>query len=92
MTVYRFSITRINGARPKVSPTPEDIRQLRFRVQLERAVNSITAAQKICAAACGTSLRTWTQWEAGDRWMHPSFWERARNSLCEMPTLQSARS
>ncbi len=35
----------------------------------------ITAAQDWCAAAVHTKRRPWQQWEAGDRSMHPAFWE-----------------
>ena len=54
----------LNG--PGATPAPASIRATR-----ERAGLSQTAA----AALVHGSLRTWQQWEAGDRKMHPAFWE-----------------
>lgn len=51
------------------SPTTEQIRTAR-----ESAGLSQTAA----AALLHTTCRTWQQWEAGDRRMHPAFWELFR--------------
>ncbi|MFA6904414.1 MAG: helix-turn-helix domain-containing protein [Gallionellaceae bacterium] len=48
------------------NPTPEEIRQAR-----EAAGLTQTAA----AAILHTTCRTFQQWEAGDRRMHPAFWE-----------------
>jgi len=48
------------------NPSPADIRAGR-----EAAGLSQTAA----AALLHTGCRTWQQWEAGDRRMHPAFWE-----------------
>ena len=54
-------------ARPDVTtPTPAAIRTAR-----EAAGLSQTAA----GALVHTTCRTWQQWEAGDRRMHPAFWE-----------------
>lgn len=47
-------------------PVPSDIREAR-----ERAGLSQTAAGALVHTAC----RTWQQWEAGDRKMHPGLWE-----------------
>ena len=35
-----------------------------------------------------SSLRTWQQWEAGDRKMHPGMWElfRLKSALIERPS------
>ena len=51
----------ING-----NPTPEDIRAARAAAGLTQ-----TAAGQLLHVA----LRTWQQWEAGDRPMHPGLWE-----------------
>jgi hypothetical protein len=63
------------------SPTPEDVRAIRVRVQAAHALGNVTAAQSVCAEACGTSLRTWIQWEAGTRRMHRDFWDLAQSKL-----------
>ena len=48
------------------NPTPETIKKTRLKT-------SIT--QTAAAALLHTTCRTWQQWEAGDRRMHPAFWE-----------------
>jgi DNA-binding transcriptional regulator YiaG len=48
------------------SPAPED-------VLAARQAAGLTQTQ--AAALVHTGLRTWQQWEAGDRGMHPAFWE-----------------
>lgn len=60
---------RSRGGSPSRNPTPEEIRAAR-----EAAGLSQTAA----GAAVHTTCRTWQQWEAGDRRMHPAFWELFR--------------
>jgi len=54
---------------PKSNPEPAEVRAAR-----EAAGLSQTAA----GALVHTSCRTWQQWEAGDRRMHPAFWELFR--------------
>lgn len=49
-----------------LNPASADIRAARMAAGLTQ-----TQAAKIIH--CG--LRTWQQWEAGDRQMHPAFWE-----------------
>lgn len=51
------------------NPAPAEVRAAR-----EAAGLSQTAA----AALVHTSLRAWQQWEAGERRMHPAFWELFR--------------
>ncbi|CAM3842071.1 XRE family transcriptional regulator [Vreelandella rituensis] len=51
---------------PRVSPTPEHIRETRLKAGL---------TQTQAGALVHTTCRTWQQWEAGDRGMHPAFWE-----------------
>ena len=51
---------------PNRNPPPEEIRDAR-----EAAGLSQTAA----GALVHTTCRTWQQWEAGDRRMHPAFFE-----------------
>ena len=48
------------------SPTPEEIRQARELAGLSQT----QAAETVHAG-----LRSWQHWEAGDRVMHPAFWE-----------------
>jgi len=57
---------RSRGGSPSRNPTPEEIRAAR-----ETAGLSQTAA----GALVHTTCRTWQQWEAGDRRMHPAFFE-----------------
>lgn len=71
---------------PSANPTPEEIRAAR-----EAAGLSQTAA----GAAVHTTCRTWQQWEAGDRRMHPAFWELFRiksapNYACQRDRLTAA--
>jgi DNA-binding transcriptional regulator YiaG len=54
---------------PFANPSPEEVRATR-----EAAGLSQTAA----GALVHTTCRTWQQWEAGDRRMHPAFWELFR--------------
>lgn len=51
---------------PSANPTPAEVRAAR-----EAAGLSQTAA----GALVHTTCRTWQQWEAGDRRMHPAFFE-----------------
>lgn len=57
-----------------IAPTPASVREARENVQAALGLG-ITAAQDWCAAAVHTKRRPWQQWEAGDRAMHPAFWE-----------------
>ena len=49
-----------------VSPSPAEVRAARVASGL---------TQTAAAALLHTTCRTWQQWEAGDRAMHPAFWE-----------------
>jgi len=57
-----------------INPAPAEVRAAR-----EAAGLSQTAAGVLVHTTC----RTWQQWEAGDRRMHPAFWElfRIKSSL-----------
>lgn len=57
---------------PSANPRPEQIRAAR-----EAAGLSQTEAAKLIHC----SLRGWQQWEAGERSMHPAFWELFRHKL-----------
>lgn len=48
------------------NPTPAEIRQARETAGL---------TQPKAAALLHATLRAWQMWEAGDRKMHPAFWE-----------------
>lgn len=52
-----------------LNPVKEEIRKVR-----ESAGLSQTSAADMVHTTC----RTWQQWEAGDRRMHPAFWELFR--------------
>lgn len=48
------------------SPTPPEVREARQRLGL---------TQTEAGAVIYASLRTWQDWEAGLRRMHPAFWD-----------------
>ena len=66
---------RSRGGAPSRNPTPDDV-----RVAREAAGLTQTQAGALVHAGC----RTWQQWEAGERRMHPAFWElfRAKAAHC----------
>lgn len=49
-----------------ISPSPVEVKQARAAAGLTQ-----TEASQLVHAG----LRSWMQWEAGDRAMHPAFWE-----------------
>ncbi|PKE27458.1 transcriptional regulator [Rahnella sp. AA] len=49
-----------------MTPTPDEIKAAR---------NLAALTQTEAAALTHSKLRTWQQWEAGDRKMHPGLWE-----------------
>lgn len=51
------------------NPAPAEVREERVAADLTQ-----TAAGEMVHTTC----RTWQQWEAGDRRMHPAFWELFR--------------
>ena len=51
---------------PRRNPAPAEIKRAR-----EAAGLTQTEAAALLHATC----RAWQQWEAGDRSMHPAFWE-----------------
>ena len=55
-----------NRGANRCNPEPADIRQA-------RDVAGLTQTE--AAALLFTTCRVWQQWEAGDRRMHPAFWE-----------------
>ena len=59
------------------SPRPEEVKSAREGIQDVKGIG-ITAAQDWCADQVHTKRRVWQQWEAGDRGMHPAFWELFR--------------
>lgn len=54
------------------TPKPDEVREL-------RRANELTAEQ--CGAIVHVSGRAWQRWEAGDRPMHPAFFELARMKI-----------
>jgi len=50
-------------------PTKEEIKQAR---------ESASLSQKQAGELVYSAIRTWQQWEAGDRKMHPGLWELFR--------------
>ena len=60
---------RSRAGSPARNPTPEEVRAAR-----EASGLSQTAA----AALIHCTLRGWQEWEAGNRKMHPAFWELFR--------------
>lgn len=59
----------------KNSPTREQIRAARL---------SSGITQTVAGALLHTTCRTWQQWEAGDRRMHPAFWELLNIKLMDI--------
>jgi DNA-binding transcriptional regulator YiaG len=59
---------------PARNPKPAEVVAARERLQ-DFNDFGITDAQTACATLLHTTIRTWQQWEAGDRRMHPAFWE-----------------
>lgn len=55
-----------DGGSPSRNPTPEEIISARKAAGLTQ-----TAAGGMVHTTC----RVWQQWEAGERRMHPGFWE-----------------
>ena len=65
---------------PSRNPKPAEVKAARETLQRKQLgpddqQMGITAAQTFCAAKVHTTCRVWQQWEAGDRRMHPAFWE-----------------
>ena len=60
---------RSRAASAARNPTPDELFGERFNARL---------TQTEAARLIPTSLRAWQQWEAGDRRMHPAFWELFR--------------
>lgn len=54
------------------NPKPSDIRAARDAAKL---------TQTQAADLVHTTVRVWQQWEAGDRAMHPAFWELFRSKV-----------
>lgn len=57
------------------SPAPEEIRAARTAAGL---------SQSAAAELVHSKLRTWQQWEAGDRKMHPALWELFRLKIATL--------
>lgn len=55
-----------SGVHASRNPTPAEVLAARSAVGL---------SQTAAGALVHTTCRTWQQWEAGDRRMHPAFWE-----------------
>ena len=66
--------SRVGGA--DRNPQPDEIVSV-------RAAAGLTQAQ--CAALLHTSLRSWAQWEYGERKMHPAFWELFKIKIIPPP-------
>ncbi|MBH3308517.1 helix-turn-helix transcriptional regulator [Pseudomonas mosselii] len=61
------------------SPAPQEVRAAREAAKL---------SQTKAAELVHSKLRTWQQWEAGDRSMHPGLWELFQLKV-SAPTAQS---
>ena len=60
-----------------MNPAAQEVKSAREAIQTAKGIG-ITAAQDWCAEQVHTTRRVWQQWEAGDRGMHPAFWELFR--------------
>lgn len=63
---------RSRRRRPAATPTPEQIRAAR---------ESAGLTQSQASALVHAGLRAWQKWEAGERRMHPAFWDLFRRRL-----------
>jgi putative transcriptional regulator len=59
----------------ETEPTPEKIKAARKAAGL---------SQSVAAELVHSKLRTWQQWEAGDRKMHPGLWELFRLKIATL--------
>ena len=66
-----------NRKRNAETPTPDEVREF-------RRTRELSAAQ--AAALVHVTANAWQKWEAGDRPMHPAFWELARMKHRPPPT------
>jgi DNA-binding transcriptional regulator YiaG len=57
------------------NPTPAEIRAARLAADL---------TQTQAGALVHTTCRVWQQWEAGDRKMHPAFWDLFSRRIARM--------
>ena len=60
---------------PSAARNPKPAEIVSFREKMQGRDLGITEGQTKCAGLLHTTLRTWQQWETGDRRMHPAFWE-----------------
>jgi len=65
------------------NPDPFDIRKARADAGITQAV---------AAGMLHTSIRAYQQWEAGDRKMHPAFWELFTIKLAIYPAIKELRN
>lgn len=72
-----------SATRPGQTPTPAEIRAAREAIVVDGAPLSQTRAAAL--VYCG--LRTWQQWEAGERRMHPAFWDLWTRKASDMLTM-----
>lgn len=61
-----FGFLAKNSMDKNKNPLPSAIKEIRSEIGI---------SQTAAAALVHTTCRTWQQWEAGDRRMHPAFWE-----------------
>lgn len=54
------------------NPEPDEIKKARIRSG---------QTQTYCAMLVHTTCRVWQQWEAGDRRMHPAFWDLFKSKI-----------
>lgn len=71
---------RARRGSPSRNPSPDEVRAAR-----EAAGLTQTEAGDLVHTTC----RTWQQWEAGDRRMHPAFWELFRLKIATRITHSS---
>lgn len=70
------SSAKSTSSRKPGHPEPAEVVALRESIQAARECG-ITEAQGLCADWLITGIRSWQQWERGERKMHPAFWELA---------------
>lgn len=69
--------------KPHISrnPDPDEIKKAREDMMKILEQKRSGETQTFCANLVHTTCRVWQQWEAGDRRMHPAFWELFKQKM-----------
>lgn len=81
-----MSIATAQATTKAISPNHTEIVALRRKVQQHFKLRSDLAGKTLCAELVHAHVNSWKQWEAGDREMHPAFWELVNLKVNELLT------